>query len=147
MIENNLGMKGFISTYSLFHITVHHQGMSKQQLIQNHEGVPLTGLLLLAFSVSFLIQPRITCPGLVLTTVIRVFPHRSLMKKMPHTNWVGLLTDQSDVDMFSIVIPSYQVTLVCIKLSTKQNRTGILLDPQEATLDGNTWHYVISKAD
>lgn len=66
-------------------------------------------------SVDFLIELRTTCPGVVLSPVSWIFPCTSLINKMPHR----LVYRTSDVSVFSIEVPSSQMTLAYVKLTEK----------------------------
>ena len=77
--RNKLGRKVFI--WLMIHITIHHRrdrdrnlsraGTWSQEFMQRPWSMLLTGLLLMAYSACFLIEPRTTAQG------------------CPHTRWVG----------------------------------------------------------
>jgi hypothetical protein len=59
---------------------------------------------------------RTTCPAVALATVGRALLHPSLIKKMPYT----FVYSQSGGSVFSVKVPSSQMTLVCIKLNNSK---------------------------
>jgi hypothetical protein len=73
---------------------------------RGQRGMLLTELLLMALSACFLIEPRITSPGIVPPTMGWALPHQSLIKKMPYSlvynpilrrhflNWRSLLSHE-----------------------------------------------------
>lgn len=99
-------------------------------------------LALMACSACFMVEPRITSPGMALSTVGWAFFHQSLMKRMPfklgivaHTFNSNTWEPEAGISLslrpvwciyllvtwgnFSIEVPSCQMTLVCdIKLAT-----------------------------
>ena len=114
-LEATWGGKGLFGL--CFHNTVHWKKSGKEPGGRNgsrgHEGVLLTGLLLMTFSTWFLIAPRTTTLGAAPPIMDWVFPYQSLMNKMP----TSLLIAQSYVDIASIEVPSSHMTLVCIRLT------------------------------
>lgn len=80
---------------------------------RGHGGELLTGLLLLAYSVCFLILPRTTCRGMAPPTVSWPCPHQSLTKKISHKPvWLRHFLNWG----FS----RSQITLSWIRLTNKQ---------------------------
>ena len=84
------GGKSLFGLY--FHITVHYQRKSGQELKQGRnletgadaevmEGVLLTDFLLMACSLCFLIEPKATSPGMAPPTMGWTLSHQSLIKK------------------------------------------------------------------
>jgi hypothetical protein len=109
-----------------FPIVVHHWRKSGQELKQGRnlkagaaaEAIGLfTGLFLLAYSAYFLIEPRITCPGMAIPTMKWTLPHLSLIKKMPYRqilwryplNWGSLFSDNSAVCQADIKLASIDI--------------------------------------
>jgi hypothetical protein len=64
--------------------------------------VPLTGLLSIAFSACFLIEPRTISPRMELPTIHWALPNQSLRR---------CLTTGSHGDIFSIKVLSFQITV------------------------------------
>lgn len=93
LVSSGLGIKEFVSAYSSisqFNIegnqvrnSEHETGGSNQG--RDHGGVLLSDVLPLARSVRFLTQARLTCPEMVLLTVVWTFPHQSFKKIFPQT--------------------------------------------------------------
>ena len=90
-IKATWGGKGLFGLH--FHITVHHQRKSGQELKQDRnletgadaesvEGCDLTGLLLAACSACFLVEPKTTSPRMASPTMGQAFPHPTSIKKM-----------------------------------------------------------------
>jgi hypothetical protein len=76
MTKKQVGEERVYSTYT-FHIAIDHQRKSglelkqvrKQELMRGYGGMLFTGLLPLAYSACSLIEPKTTCPGMVLLTM------------------------------------------------------------------------------
>lgn len=102
------GRKGLFGSHFL--AIVAHGGRSGRNWSQSCGGMLLPSSLSVAHSTYIIAQqwqfPQWAGPWAV--------PHQSLIKKMPH--------GQSGEDMFSVGIPSSQVTLACVEL-VKQNKT------------------------
>ena len=84
---------------------------------RGHGGVLLTGLLLMACSAFLLIELRTTSPDMASSIVGWALPHQSLIKKC----YIGLPIAGSYRGIFSIEVPSSQMTLTCqvdIKLAS-----------------------------
>lgn len=88
--KSSLGKKGFIwLKYSGFQSLEGSQDRNWRQQpggrnwSRSHRGTLLTGLLLLACSICFLIPLRTTCPGIDPPTLGWAFPHQQLIKKCP----------------------------------------------------------------
>ena len=79
----------------------------------------LTGLLPMACSASFLIEPRTTSPGMV-PPMSWALPYLSLTKKNALQAYL-----QSDLTeaFFSIEVPSSLMTLACVKLTKTSQHT------------------------
>jgi len=79
------------------------QELGSRSWCRGHGGMLLTGLLPLACSAYFLIEPRTTSPGMAPPTMGWTLPHWSLIKKMPYSwiswrhflNWGSFLCDNS----------------------------------------------------
>jgi hypothetical protein len=68
-----------------FYITVHHQRKLGLELKQDRNccrGVLLNGLHFMAYSASFLVEPRTTSPEVAPPTMGWTLPHQSLIKKI-----------------------------------------------------------------
>ena len=89
-----------------FQISVHHGRKSEQELKQgrNQEAganaVAMEGCYLLACSTCFLVELRTTSSGMAPPTMGCVFPHQSLIKKMPYS--------------WKLCSPSFQIILICV---------------------------------
>ena len=85
---------------------------------RGHWGVLLTGLLPMACSTLFLIEPRTTSPGMVTPT----------MGCAPAHHW-SLIETMSYVGIFSTEVHSSLMTLVCVTLTYKTSKyTDLGLD-------------------
>jgi hypothetical protein len=69
------------------HKNSHRVGTWKLELIESSAYWLLTGLLLVACSACFLIEPRTTSPGMAPPTMGWALPHQTLIMKMP-TSWI-----------------------------------------------------------
>lgn len=63
----------------------HREGTWSQELLQKPWRVLLTDLLPMACSACFLMEPRITSPGMAPTTMSWALPHQSPVKKLPYS--------------------------------------------------------------
>lgn len=68
------------------------KGPEGRSSYRGHRRMLLAGLLPTTYSTCFLIQPRITCPEVVLLSVAWLFPHLLLIKKMPYRQVIMGLT-------------------------------------------------------
>jgi hypothetical protein len=85
---------------------------------RSHGGMLLTGLLIMACSACFLIEPRTTSPRMASPTMGWALPNQSLIKKMPYSlacspilwrhvlNWSSLLSDDSSLCKVGIKLAS-----------------------------------------
>lgn len=93
--------------YFRLQCTVYHEvsegSNSKSELMQSGGGALLPGLLPVAHSACFLIQPKTRRPRVAPPTVGRTFPHQSLIKKLPH--WLAQARLMNGVDL-SVEVPS-----------------------------------------
>ena len=108
---SKFGRKGFTllnSCSSLKEIrTGTHTGQEAggRSWCRGHGGVLLTGLLPVACSTCFLIEPRTTRAGMTPPTMGWALPHWSVIEKMPHSwvswkhflNWGPFLSDDSSL--------------------------------------------------
>ena len=60
-------------------------GTWRQALLQRQQRELLPGLLLMACSACFLIEPRTTSPGMAPLTMGWALPYQSIMKKIPYS--------------------------------------------------------------
>ena len=114
--QSNLGMKGFIWLTLILSLLLtegipdrnsNRAGTWRPELMQRPWRVLLSGLVIMACSVCFLIEPRTTRPGMAPPTIDWTLSHQSL-KKISYS-WV--------LWKILLKVPSFQITLACIKLT------------------------------
>lgn len=98
----------------------------------------LTGLLLVACSACFLIEPRSTSPGMALPTIGRTLPHQSQIKKMPNKlTYSPVLWEH-----FSAEAPSSLMTSLCqvdIKLASTEANPNFLSNAVASAIMKSKW--------
>ena len=98
MTQNKLRRKGFVWLIGpyLFFIkerTETHAGQEPRDRswCRGHRVVLLTGLYIMAYLAYFIIEPRMTSPGMAAPTMAWTLPHQSLIRKC----LIGWITAQS----------------------------------------------------
>jgi hypothetical protein len=96
--------KGLLELH--FHSTVHHWRKSGRDpggrsWCRGHGGMLLTGLLIMACSPCFLIEPRANSPGMALPTMGWALPNQLLIKKLLYSQifWRHFLNWSSSFQM------------------------------------------------
>ena len=114
MAKSNLEGKGLFGLY----VTAHHQSKSEQEPGDRTEAEPWRDAAYwLAPQFAYMTQDPLssgdtTHNGLASSTSI------TEGRKMAH----GLLTGQSDIRLFSVEVPSSQMTMACVKLAQNQHK-------------------------
>ena len=95
-----------------------------------HGRMLLTGLLLMACSACFLIEPRNTSPGVMALPRMDWISINHQLRKYP----TGLCTAQSHRGIFSIEVPSSLMTLPCVKMTCNRQHCFPTLQSQECPM-------------
>ena len=120
MAHSNSGREGFVLLTVPYHssspreVRAGPQGKNREAGAMERGPYLITGLLSTAYSACFLIEPRATSPRVAPPTVDWVLQHQSLSKGFPPT---GLPTVRSHGGIFSIEVPSSEMTLAYVRLT------------------------------
>lgn len=90
--------------FSYRHARIQSRNM-EVELRQTLWGMLHTDLLSTAYSVCFLIQPRVTGSAMLLPTVDWTHPHKSLIKKMTHVDLPTHSPSYGDVCSIEVPLP------------------------------------------